>query len=184
MEPAWLGWPELAELADTELPRTSKRPRVDHVDDDLHEGPLTQPRRAGDTENLSTGRTTGNMAVSAKHRGHRGPRWPELAELTGSAALADAPRTSKRLRVDHVGDDVHDGTLTQPRRVGDPPTGNSAIGAKRRAREGPGSCCQQCGRMTTSTTGHGGARPQCAAAQGRDAVQRLLPKAGVLRFPH
>ena len=51
-----------------------------------------------------------------------------------------------------------------------------------RAKDTAGKC-EECGK-TESSRWHGGARPQCAAAQGRDAVQRLLPKAGVLRFPH
>ena len=41
--------------------------------------------------------------------------------------------------------------------------------------------CEKCGK-TESSRWHGGARPQRAAAQGRDAVQRLLPEAGVLHF--
>ena len=47
-----------------------------------------------------------------------------------------------------------------------------------RAKDTAGEC-EECGK-TESSRWHGGARPQRAAAQGRDAVPRLLREAGVL----
>ena len=51
-----------------------------------------------------------------------------------------------------------------------------------RAKDTAGEC-EECG-TTRSNQWHGGAPPQRAAAQGRDAVPRLLHEAGVLPFLH
>ena len=51
-----------------------------------------------------------------------------------------------------------------------------------RAKDSAGEC-EECGK-TESSQWHGGAPPQRAAAQGRDAGPRLLREAGVMRCLH
>ena len=47
-----------------------------------------------------------------------------------------------------------------------------------RAKDTAGEC-EECGK-TESSQWYGGARPLRAAAQGRDAVQQLLPETGMM----